>query len=116
VAKTQSRPKRTIWAYAFRIVPPQSKNRLRAIRVLIEAEHSASRDGSRTWTGRFIHGSRTTAILIVTDSLERSRAVNRKLEAEFKRLKVDFSVTEPVELPGSTRLGRVRGAKRKTSG
>jgi hypothetical protein len=39
-----------------------------------------------------------TRILIVSDSLERGRAVSRRLEAELHRLDLDFSVTEPVEL------------------
>jgi hypothetical protein len=100
-----------IWAYAFRIVPPQSKTRLRAIGALLEQAHLAAHGESRTWAGRLILGAKTTRILIVSDSLARSRDVNRRLEAEFKRLKVDVSVTEPVALPGSGGLGRRHSAR-----
>ena len=105
-----------IWAYAFQIVPPQTKSRLRAVDAVLDQEHLAAHDISRTWAGRLILGTQTTRILIVSDSLARSRRVNRRLEAEFKRLKVNFSVTEPVELPGSSVLGRRRGPRRKTAG
>jgi hypothetical protein len=94
----RSRPPQTLWAYAYQIVPPPTKSRLRAVRALLEKEHSTSRRRSRAWTGRLIAGARQTRILIVSDSLERSRAVNRRLEAELKRLKVAFSVTEPLTL------------------
>jgi hypothetical protein len=106
----------TIWAYAFQIVPPPTKNHLREVGALLDEEHSAAHEAARTWAGRMIHGARMTRILIVSDSLVRSRKVNRRLEAEFKRLKVGFSVTEPVALPGSARLGRRREAKRKPAG
>jgi hypothetical protein len=101
----------TIWAYAFRIVPPQSKTRLRAVGALLDQAHLAAHGESRTWAGRLMLGAQTTRILIVSDSLARSREVNRRLEAEFKRLKVNVSVTEPVALPGSSRLGRRHGAR-----
>jgi hypothetical protein len=113
---TRGRSAATIWAYAFRIVPPQAKSRLRAVGALLDKEHSAAHDASRTWAGRLIHGARTTHILIVSDSLDRSRTLNRRLEAEFKRLKVGFSVSEPVALPGSASLERRRGAKRRPTG
>ena len=85
----------TIWAYAYQIVPPQTRSRLRAVAGLLESEHSAARRGSRTWNGRLVVGARTTRILIVSDSLERCRAVNRRLDAQLNLLKVAFSVTEP---------------------
>jgi hypothetical protein len=42
-----------------------------------------------------------TRILIVSDGLERSREMNQRLVTELKQLKVDFSVTEPVEVAGN---------------
>lgn len=96
---TSSRSPRTVWAYAYRIVPPQKTSRLRVVGALLDPQHSAARHGSHTWAGRLIGGAQMTRILIVSESLERSRAVSRRLEAELHRLNVDFSVTEPVELP-----------------
>lgn len=101
VKRKSSRSPQTIWAYAYQIVPPQTKSRLRAVRALLDQEHSAAQQGSRTWAGRLILGAQMTRILIVSDSLERSREVNQRLEAELELLEVDFSVTEPVALPGN---------------
>jgi hypothetical protein len=112
-AKENGGPSRTIWAYAFRIAPAQTKSRLRAVGALLDEAHLAAKHGARTLTGRVMPGAQATRILIVSDSLVRSRKVNRQLVAEFKRLGLDFSVTEPVELPGSGGLGRRRNAKRK---
>jgi hypothetical protein len=39
-----------------------------------------------------------TRILIVSDSLQRCRGVDRRLEAALGQLQVAFSVTEPVAL------------------
>jgi hypothetical protein len=107
----KSRGPATIWAYAFRIAPPQTRSRLRAVGALLDEEHSAAQDASRTWAGRLTLGKRVTHILIVSDSLARSRKVNRRLEVELRRLKVGFAVTEPVALPGSASLGRRRRVK-----
>jgi hypothetical protein len=96
-----SRSSQTIWAYAYQILPPQTKSRLRAVIALLNQEHSAAHDGSRTWAGRLILGARMTSILIVSSSLDRIREVNQRLEAELKHLKVDVAVTEPVALPGT---------------
>lgn len=90
----------TIWAYTYQIVPPQTRSRLRAVKALLEEEHLATRRPPRTWAGRLIVGAQATRILIVSNSLERSCEVNQRLEAELKQLQVEFSVTEPVELPG----------------
>lgn len=93
-------PQTHLWAYTYQIVPPQNKSRLRAIKALLDQEHVAAQHGSRTWAGRLVRGAQMTRILIVSDSLERGREVDQRLEAELKHLKVDFSVTEPVALPG----------------
>jgi hypothetical protein len=94
-----SRSPRTVWAYAYRIVAPQKPSRLRVVGALLGQQHSASRRGPRAWAGRLIIGAQMTRILIVSRSLERGRAVSRRLEAELHRLDVDFAVTEPMELP-----------------
>lgn len=104
VARERSRSPQTVWAYAYQIVPPQTKSRLRAVRALLDKEHSAAQHGSRTWAARLILGAKMTRILIVSDSLERNREVNLRLEAELEQLNVDFSVTEPMLLPGNAAL------------
>jgi hypothetical protein len=100
VAKKGIAPPRTIWAYAYQIVPPQTRSRLRAVRALLDQEHATGNNGNRTWAGRLIVGAKATRILIVSDSLEHSADVNQKLEAELNLLQATFTVSEPVQLPG----------------
>ena len=91
---------RTVWAYTYQIVPPQSRSRLRAVRAILDHEHSAGHEGAPTWGGRLILGAQMTRIMIVSDSLDRSREVNERLEAELKQLEAEFTLTEPVAVQG----------------
>lgn len=100
VAKQERVPTRTVWAYAYQIVPPQTKSQLGAVRALLAEEHSTARKGARAWAGRLIVGAKMTRILVVSDSLEHSAEVNQRLEAELHLLQAPFSVGEPVQLPG----------------
>lgn len=85
-----------MWAYAYEIVPPQPEERLRAIKTLLDQEHSDARRGARAWAGRLVLEPLVTHILVVTDSPEPNREVNRKLEAELLQLQAGFSVTTPL--------------------
>ena len=85
---------RTLWTYAYQIVPPQSSRRLGTIRTLLRDETAAARGGARTWSGRLVLERRATHILIVCDGPGRNHTINRQLEAELERLEAAFFVTE----------------------
>jgi hypothetical protein len=87
---------RSLWAYAYQIVPPQPSRRLSAIRTLLKNETAAARGGERAWSGRLVLGRRATRILIVSSVHGRGYPINRRLEAELERLDAAFSVTEPL--------------------
>lgn len=91
-----------LWAYAYQIVPPQPKSRLDTIQGLLDHEHEAARLEARTWTGRLVLERLATRILIVSDSPDQARGVNRDLATELHRLQVTFSYTAPLELPAET--------------
>jgi hypothetical protein len=91
---------RSLWAYAYQIVPPQPSRRLGAIRTLLKDETAAAHGGARTWSGRLVLGRRATHILIVSGARGRNYAINRRLEAELERLDAAFSVTEPLAVVG----------------
>jgi len=93
---TSSSPPGKVWAYGYRIVPPQTEDRLASIKALLEAEHSDARLGARTWNGRFVHEQKITHILVVSDSPDQDREVNRRLEFALKELKAGFSMTVPM--------------------
>lgn len=92
---------RSLWAYAYQIVPPQPARRLGAIRTLLKEETAAARGSPRIWSGRLVLEQRATHILIVSDDARgRDHPINRLLEAELERLGAAFSVTEPLAVAG----------------
>lgn len=99
----QRRPSPTsLWAYAFHIVPPQSKRRLDMIRELLDFENATARKEARIWTSRLVLERRATRILIVSDSpRERRVGVDLRLAAELQRLHATYTCTESMEIPQS---------------
>lgn len=87
-----------MWAYSYRIVPPQPKRCLGTIRTLLDHEHIAARESARTWASRLVLERQATRILIVCDSSDHGRAVDRALAGEMRRLQATFTLTEPVEI------------------
>jgi hypothetical protein len=89
----------SLWAYAYQIVPPQPKSRLDTIQGLLDREHEAARTEGHTWTGRLVLERLVTRILIVSDSPDQARGVNRGLASELHRLQVTYSRTASLEIP-----------------
>jgi hypothetical protein len=98
VENARSSLPRTPWAYAHAIVPPQAEDQLNAIRTLLEKEHSEAQRAARMWTGRLVCEQQVTHILVVSDSPDQSRQVNRRLEGRLKQGKAGFSLTVPMAL------------------
>ena len=90
-----------LWAYAYKVVPPQPPQRLGTIRTLLKDETAAAHDSARTWSGRLVLEPDATHILIVSDDARgRDHPINRDLEAELDRLDAAYSVTEPLAVAG----------------
>ena len=89
-----------VWAYAYQITPPQPKRCLDTIQALLDHEHGIAQQEARSWTGRLVLERRATRILIVSDSPEQNRGINHRLVTELKRLKAEFFLTAPMEIPG----------------
>lgn len=87
---------KALWAYAYEIVPPPADDQLAAIRTLLEHEHSEARRAARTWTGRLVHDPQVTHILVVSDSPDQRRDINRRLEGRLKQMQAAFSLTVPM--------------------
>jgi PleD family two-component response regulator len=94
-----------VWAYTYQIVPPQPKRRLGTIRALLDREHTVARQDARTWASRLVLERWATRILIVSDSADQARAVDRALAGEVRRLQATFTLTEPVEISADTAGG-----------
>lgn len=88
------RPRRG--AYAYQLVPPQTQDRLDAIRALLDQEHAVARSGARTWQSRLVSEEHVTHILVVCDSAAQDLEVNRRVEEALRALEMGFSVTAPM--------------------
>ena len=86
------------WAYAYAIVPPQHELELSGIRTFLEQAHTEARRAARTWTGNLVYEQEATHILVVSDSPDQGRPVNRRLERRLRQLNVVFSLTLPMSL------------------
>ena len=87
-----------MWAYAYEIVPPQSKRRLDAIRDLLNHAQAAARNEGRTWASRLVLERRATRILIVSDRPDQERGVENTLAAQLERQQMPFTRTTPMEI------------------
>lgn len=96
LSKKVNRSTKTIWTYAYEIVPPQAEARLATISTLLDREHADAQREARIWVGRIVVGQQNTHILVVTDSADQLRPVNARLEAELKALKLVVSLTAPL--------------------
>lgn len=88
------------WAYTYRIVPPQPEERLREVRALLSAEHSAAARGSRQWEGQFVLEELATHLLVVADSPDQDLDANRRLEQALDRIGARFLRTVPLPVDG----------------
>ena len=89
---------RQLWAYAYRVVPPPPADGLGRIRRLLDTENASAFEQARAWAAQLILEQRSTQILVVSDSPNRTAAVNHRLENELERLEAAYRVTEPVAL------------------
>jgi hypothetical protein len=94
--KTGRRVRRTLWAYDYAIVPPQEEEQLDRLRRILEVAHTAARRAARTWTGRVVREQQVTHILVVSDSPDQDRGVNRRLEGLLNQANASFSLTAPM--------------------
>ena len=98
----QRTPAPESWAYAYQLKPPQPEPRFAKIKMLLRRARLAAQRAGRLWTGQVVKDAHITHILVVTDTPDEVRAVDRAIDAELKRLKMGFAITEParVSLPG----------------
>lgn len=91
-----SPPRPAIWAYTYKIDPPQSAARLKSIKDLLDREGATARDRAGTWEGRLVVDERISHILVLSDTPELDGESNQRLEHELKPLATRFSLTVPM--------------------
>src|SRR5688572_29314804 len=95
-------PAGAIWAYSYEFTPPQPEVRLRAIKTLLEQEHLEATADARKWEGRLVVSHEVTHILVVSDSPDQDREVNRRLAAALRNLAAAYSITVPLGVADET--------------
>lgn len=95
--------KKAVWAYAYQIVPPQTQDRLDAIKALLDHEQEDARNGARTWQSRLVAEEHVTHILVVSDSPAQDLEVNQRVEGALRAMDVGFSVTTPMPVEDDPR-------------
>lgn len=97
------RPIGPLWAYGYQLVPPIRRDRLTGMRAILDAGHTEARARAQVWEGRFVNGDRITHILVVSGTPAQDRDINRRLEAELRRLDAGYSVSLSAEVARDTR-------------
>jgi len=90
------RSDKTVWAYAYQILPPQSADRLGAIQTLLDREHVDAQREARTWAGRIVREPKVTLILVVSDTPAQDREINHRLAVEVTLLQAALLITKPL--------------------
>lgn len=103
-------PTRTLWAYTYRLDPPQTVTRLKAVRALLEREHTAALSRTGTWEGRLVVDDRISHILVLSDSPQLDGDVNRRLETALRALDASFALTVPMAISGELPVETVPAA------
>jgi hypothetical protein len=87
-----------LWAYAYRLLPPRATDRMSTILELVDQENADALRNARTWTARLVAESRVTHVLVLSDTPDLDRGMNRRLEARLQELDVRFTVTLPMRV------------------
>lgn len=95
-------PPTDLWAYAYDITLPESDNPLPSIQELLDQEHSEASSGRRTWAAQLVVEPQVTRILVVSDSPDQDRPINRSLEAMLRTLRATFVVSSPMAIERGT--------------
>lgn len=113
--KSRGPPGRGLWAYAYDVALPDREDRLQNIQYLLDQEHTEARAGAWTWAGRVVMEPPVTRILVISDSPAQDRDVNRRIEAELRRLEATFEVTAPLAVAGDGGPHPMNGSPGKPS-
>ena len=86
------------WAYFYQLVSPCDEPTLATISELLVEENSLARRRRSGWTARLVIEEGQARILVVCETCAQDCTVNRRLEAHWRRLGTEFSVTVPMAI------------------
>ena len=94
--RSGERSPRTLWAYAYEVMPPQGDDEMKGIGTLLSEEHANAQRSARRWVGRMVREPRVTHIMVVSDSPDQTLEVNRRLESRLEGLEARYSLSLPM--------------------
>ena len=89
-------PPRSVWTYAYEVIPPQAERRMRFVLAILERGHEEARLEARKWTARLVQERTVTHILVVSDSPDEDGEFNHRLEAGMREVEAAFARTAPL--------------------
>jgi hypothetical protein len=90
------------WAYSYVILPPQPTAKLTAIRAMLALEHKEAKSRQETWRGQVVVEPLATGILVVADSPDQKKAINRNVEQALQEMSTGFALSTPQALDDGT--------------
>jgi hypothetical protein len=87
-----------LWAYAYQLLPPRATDGMSGILELVHQENADALRNARTWTARLVAERQVTHVLVLSDTPDLDRDMNRRLEARLRELDVRFTVTLPMRV------------------
>lgn len=88
-----------IWAYMYRLEPPQQPSRLKDVKALLAREHDSAKTRAGTWEGRLVTDDRVSHVLVLSDTPDLTGDANRRLEAELLAINARYVLTVPMVVP-----------------
>jgi hypothetical protein len=98
VASGKPSQEEPLWAYAYRLLPPRATDRMSRILELVHQENAEALRDARTWTARLVAERHVTHVLVLSDTPDLDRGMNRRLQARLRELDVRFTVTLPMRV------------------
>jgi hypothetical protein len=87
-----------LWAYAYQLLPPRATDHMSGILELVDQENADAQRNARSWTARLVAEPQVTHVLVLSDTPDLDREMNRRLEARLRELDVRFTVTLPLRV------------------
>lgn len=94
-ASTSEEP---LWAYAYQLLPSATTDLVSTIVELVNEENAGALRSAHKWTARLVTEPQVIHVLVLSDTPELDREMNRRLEARLRELEVRFTVSLPMRI------------------
>jgi hypothetical protein len=91
-----------LWAYAYQLLPSRATDHMSRIIELVDQENADALRDARSWTARLVAEPQVTHVLVLSDTPELDREMNRRLEARLRELDIRFTLTLPMRVDDPT--------------